>query len=117
MRGQGPPRTIVVRQGLRRYDCAVEVVSEGGAAQARELTVYTGADCHLCEVAHEKLDRIAPELGLAVRYVTIDGNPELERSYRLQIPVGFLAGRKVFKYRVDDARLRRVAAHLPAPTS
>ncbi len=88
----------------------MEPVPESGASQTRELTVYTGADCHLCEVAHEELERIAPELGLAVRYVMIDGDADLERAYRLQIPVGFLAGRKVFKYRVDEARLRRVAA-------
>jgi len=95
---------------------AVQPVTEGGVSQDCELVVYTGAACHLCEVAKEKLERLAPELGLTVRYVTIDGDPELERAYRLQIPVGFLAGRKIFKYRVDEARLRRAAerAHVPS---
>ena len=78
-------------------------------AQRGELVVYGAADCCLCERALELLRSLAPELGLTLRYVAIDGDPDLERAYRQQIPVGFLDGRKVFKFTVAQARLRRAA--------
>ena len=77
---------------------------------ARELVVYGAAGCHLCGEAMELLRTLAPGLGLTLRYVTIEGDPELEHAHRREIPVGFLGGRKVFKYRVAPARLRRAAA-------
>lgn len=81
-----------------------------GAESARELVVYTASGCCLCDDARAVLDRVAPELGLDVRWVHIDGVPELEQRWRQEIPVGLLGGRKVFKYRVDEELLRRRAA-------
>jgi hypothetical protein len=80
-------------------------------ARTGELVVYGASDCCLCEEAMAVLRELAPGLGLSLRYVGIDGQPELERLYREQVPVGFLGGRKVFKYHVDPERLRRAAAH------
>lgn len=80
-----------------------------GPARSGELVVYGATDCCLCERALELLRSLAPELGLTLRYVAIDGDPDLERAYRQQIPVGFLDGCKIFKYTVDPARLRRAA--------
>ncbi|MFN8121327.1 MAG: glutaredoxin family protein [Thermoleophilia bacterium] len=79
---------------------------------APELTVYTATGCCLCDDAREVLDRLAPELGIGVRWVHIDGDPELEARWRQEIPVGVLDGKKVFKYRVDEALLRRRAERL-----
>ncbi len=78
--------------------------------RSRTLTVYTGAQCSLCDTAKAQLDLLAPELGLSVEYRQIEGDTELEAAYRTEIPVGFLDGRKVFKYHVDEALLRRRAA-------
>lgn len=75
-----------------------------------ELVVYGSSDCCLCDQAMALLRELAPALGLRLRYVSIDGDAALEHAYREQIPVGFLRGRKVFKFRVDPERLRRVAA-------
>jgi len=74
-----------------------------------ELVVYGARNCCLCDRALEVLRTLAPELGLTLRYVSIDGDPDLEREFRQQIPVGFLDGRKIFKFTVDPARLRRAA--------
>jgi len=74
---------------------------------ALELTVYTAHGCHLCDEARGVLDRISPGLGLDVRWVHIDGDPDLEATWREQIPAGVLDGRKVFKFRVDELLLRR----------
>lgn len=75
-----------------------------------ELVVYTATGCCLCDDARAVLDRLGPELGIAVRWVHIDGDPELEARWRREIPVGLLDGRKVFKYRVDEPLLRRRVA-------
>lgn len=83
-------------------------------APAHPLTVYTARGCCLCDEARVVLDALAPELGLDVVWTWIDGDPELEAAWREQIPAGVLAGRKVFKYRVDEALLRRRVAVLEA---
>ena len=76
------------------------------------LVVYTAHGCCLYDDARKVLGRLAPELGLEVEWIHIDGDPELEAAWREQLPAGVLAGRKVFKYRVDEEMLRRRAAHL-----
>ena len=76
------------------------------------LVVYTAHGCCLCDDARAELDQLAPELGLEVEWVHIDGIPELEAEWREQLPAGVLGGRKVFKYRVDADLLRRRAAQL-----
>ncbi len=77
------------------------------------LTVYTAHGCCLCDDAREVLGRLAPELGLDVAWVHIDGDPELEARWRTEIPVGVMGGRKVFKYRVDERVLRNRVAGGP----
>jgi hypothetical protein len=99
-------------------ESAPEAKNACRATGARELVVYGAARCHLCDEAMDVLRILAPELGLRLRYVAIDGDPELERAHRHDIPVAFLGGRQVFKYRVDPARLRHAAAllrnHVPS---
>jgi hypothetical protein len=75
-----------------------------------ELVVYTASGCCLCDDARVVLDRLAPELGIEVRWIHIDGDSDLEARWRREIPVGLLDGRKVFKYRVDEGLLRRRAS-------
>lgn len=71
------------------------------------VEIYGAPGCHLCEEAEGLLRRVAPELGLEVTSVDIAGDPEMEARFRPEIPVVFLAGRKAFKYRVDERELRR----------
>ena len=77
-----------------------------------QLVVYGGQSCCLCDDARAQLEPLCAELGLDLRVVDIDGDPALEAAHRTEIPVGFLAGRKVFKYRVDEGLLRRRVAAL-----
>jgi len=72
-----------------------------------ELVVYTAQDCCLCDDAKALLGELAPALYLAVRYVDITGDAELETAWREQLPAGVFDGRKVFKYHVDAALLTR----------
>lgn len=88
---------------------------EDSAAQQRKLTVYGAEDCCLCDDAKVLLDPLCSELSLPVDYIDITGDPALEAAHRTELPVGYLDGRKVFKYHVDEALLRRrVAGGEPA---
>lgn len=84
---------------------------------ALHLTVYTGSGCCLCDEAKVELDRIAPGLGITVEYVDITGDAALEAEHRTQIPVGFMDGCKVFKYRVDAGLLERRVTGTPGGCS
>ena len=75
-----------------------------------ELLVYTAPGCSLCDKALAGLAPLAAELGFGVRLIDIAGDHDLEARYRTRIPLGELRGRVVFKYRLDEARLRRVWA-------
>jgi glutaredoxin len=72
-----------------------------------EVVLYGAPGCHLCDVAKDVLERQRELLGFELQVVDISGDPELERSYREQIPVVFVDGRKAFKYRVDPLELAR----------
>jgi glutaredoxin len=72
-----------------------------------EVVIYTGRDCHLCEVAKTELEAHRERLGLDIRSIEITGDPDLESAFRDQIPVVFIAGRKAFKFRVDPSDLER----------
>ena len=72
-----------------------------------EVVLYGAPGCHLCDVAKDVLDRQRELIGFELQVVDISGDPELERSYREQIPVVFVDGRKAFKYRVDPLELAR----------
>lgn len=75
----------------------------------RTLTVYGAAGCCLCDEAMAILEPLTHELGFELVYTAIDGDDALEAQWRDEIPVGILDGHKVFKYRVDEALLRRRA--------
>jgi hypothetical protein len=70
-------------------------------------TVYSRADCSLCERLLEELaGLLGPEGAAAVQVVDIDGQPELERKYGTRIPVLMADGEFVCAYRLDVERVR-----------
>lgn len=73
----------------------------------REVVVYSRAGCHLCDVVKEQLERLAVTEDFSWREVDIDADPELVRQYNDQVPVLFIDGRKVFKYRLDEKEFLR----------
>lgn len=73
----------------------------------REVVVYSRAGCHLCDVVKEQLERLAATEDFSWREVDIDADPELVRQYNDQVPVLFIDGRKVFKYRLDEKEFLR----------
>jgi hypothetical protein len=71
------------------------------------ITLYTKADCELCGAAKATLLVLQGELGFALDEIDITSNPTLYDAFHEEIPVGYLDGRKLFKYRVDSTLLRR----------
>jgi glutaredoxin len=72
-----------------------------------EVVLYTRPGCHLCEEAKAQIAPLLAEFGAALREVNVDDNPALRAQYTDDVPVLFLAGRKVAKHRVDLAQFRR----------
>ena len=73
-------------------------------------TVYSRADCSLCERMLEELaELLGPQAAAAVEVVDIDGQPELERRYATRIPVLTADDEFVCAYRLEAQRVR---AHL-----
>ena len=73
-----------------------------------ELTLYTRAGCHLCEEAKAQLQPLLEEFSVALREVDVDTDPDLAARFGEELPVFFLDGRKVAKYRVDVKQFRRL---------
>ena len=74
------------------------------------LTIYSKPGCHLCDVMKDLVRRVirdrSPELTLEEVDITTDA--DLLNRYGTEIPVLMIDGRKVAKYRVAEADLRRM---------
>jgi glutaredoxin len=79
-----------------------------GESFAMEVTLYTRAGCHLCEETKRALGPLLEEFGLHLSEIDVDGDPHLAARYGQEVPVIFLGGRKVAKYRVDMRAFRRL---------
>ena len=72
-----------------------------------QWTVYSRADCSLCERLLEELaELLGPAAAAAVQIVDIEGDPELERKYGTRIPVLLADGEFVCAYRLDAERVQ-----------
>lgn len=71
------------------------------------LTLYTKAECSLCEEMAAAVAAVGAEMPLQVTALDIAGDPELLRRFGQEVPVLFVDGRKAFKYRVTVGSLRR----------
>jgi glutaredoxin len=72
-----------------------------------ELVLYTRAGCHLCDEAKGTLAPVLQEFGVALKEVDVDSDPALAARYGEQVPVLMLDARKLAKYRINVAQVRR----------
>jgi len=70
------------------------------------VRVFTAPRCHLCEAALEVIERVRVDMPFELDVVDIGGDPELERRYRLDIPVVEIDGERAFTYFVQANALR-----------
>ncbi|MGH7847813.1 MAG: glutaredoxin family protein [Candidatus Binatia bacterium] len=74
---------------------------------ACRLTLYTRADCCLCQEMKAIIQRVAQEIPLTVEEIDVDSAPDLRREYGDEVPVLLINGRKAFKYRTTERELRK----------
>jgi hypothetical protein len=76
------------------------------------LTLYSRPGCHLCDEMKAVARRVTSALQAPARIEEIDisADPTLEARYGLEIPVLMLQGKKIAKYRIDEATLMRALA-------
>jgi hypothetical protein len=82
-----------------------------------EVVLYEGAGCGLCARALAVLESEAPRLGFRLRRVSIDGDDELERRYRIDLPVVVIDGDPAFTLAVAAGPLQRAVARAQARRS
>jgi glutaredoxin len=82
--------------------------------EAVEVVLFEGAGCGLCARALALLEAAAPQLGFELRRVAIDGDEELERRYRIDLPVVLVDGRLAFTQAVAAGPLQRAVEHAQA---
>ncbi len=70
------------------------------------VTLYVADGCHLCEDAQTVLEGLRNELAFELQVVRIDGDDELEREYRVLLPVVEIDGARAFTFEVDPVELR-----------
>jgi hypothetical protein len=88
-------------------DAPGAAMTEWEQGPAPRITLYTKTDCELCHAAKATLLALQRELAFELDEIEITTDPALYDAFRTEIPVGYLGGRKLFKYRVDPAQLRR----------
>ena len=72
-----------------------------------ELILYTRNDCELCREMEEIIAGEMPKFDARIQRVEIDGDPDLEERFGIEVPVLFVNDRKAFKYRCTPAELRQ----------
>ncbi len=70
------------------------------------VTVYSRRNCHLCDVAVEKLETVKVELNFEIEKIYIDGDTELTSKYGEEVPVIHIDGKHHGMFRVDLERFR-----------
>ena len=76
-----------------------------------KVTLYTRANCCLCEDAKRVLMAARDRAEFDYEEVDIDGDAELMRRYNDEVPVIAINGAKAFKYRLDMREfLKKLAA-------
>ena len=71
------------------------------------LTIYGKPGCHLCDEMKTLVHRVILDCDATMDEVDISADAELLARYGLEVPVLMIDGRKVAKYRITEAELRR----------
>ena len=72
-----------------------------------ELILYTRNDCPLCHEMEAVIAAEAPKFDARIQRIEIDGDPDLEARFGIEVPVLFVNNRKAFKYRCTPTELRK----------
>lgn len=79
------------------------------------VELYARKDCTLCELkgctmcmdAVDVIGRAAQEMSFACKEIDIDSSEDLARRFKGEIPTVFLNGKKIFKFKVEEAEFKK----------
>jgi hypothetical protein len=79
----------------------------------KTLSFFTRKGCHLCDEALDRVRLCQKEHPFAIRVIDLDHDaaPDKRALYTNEVPVMELDGRKIMKFRLDEARLIRLLQH------
>lgn len=69
------------------------------------VTLYSKADCHLCDEAEDRLIRLSRQRGLTYRKVDIQSSPALFEQFRYRIPVIQIDGGATLEWPITQEQL------------
>ncbi len=72
-----------------------------------KVEIYGKRECCLCDELKATLRRVQREISFDLEEVDIESTPALYEAYKERIPLVFVNGRLAFKFRADEADLRR----------
>jgi glutaredoxin len=74
-----------------------------------QVVVYSKPDCCLCDEVKAQLRKLQRSHPFEWREVNILDDPAAYETFKEEIPVVFIDGRKAFKYHLDEDKfLRRI---------
>ncbi len=77
------------------------------------VELFTKRGCHLCERVHAVIEQARAQVDFELVVTDIESDPVLFETYKIDVPVVRVGGRKAFKYRVEVdelvERIRRAA--------
>lgn len=76
--------------------------------QPLRLELYTRPGCHLGNDLRAICERLAAEIAFEITEVNIEGDPALQARYASEVPVLFVNGRPVVRFRTSERELRRI---------
>jgi len=78
-----------------------------------KLTLYSRQDCCLCDEMKAAVRAVAAEIPLELDEIDVDSSADLKTKLGAEVPVLFIDGRKAFKYRVTEKKLKSRLARRP----
>jgi hypothetical protein len=72
------------------------------------LELYTRPGCHLGNDLRAICERLSGEIAFVLTEVNIEGDPAVQARYEREVPVLFVEGRLVVRYRTSERELRRI---------
>ncbi len=71
------------------------------------VEIYSKRDCCLCDEAKAVLLKVRRKILFDLHEIDIESAPGLYETYKERIPLVVINGRPAFKFRVEEAALRR----------
>lgn len=76
--------------------------------QPLRLELYTRPGCHLGNDLRAICERLAGEIAFEFAEVNIEDDPAVQLRYEREVPILFVDGRLVVRYRTSERELRRI---------